>query len=202
VLGVLPEQNSNRYRTAKLSYDLLQRLTTAKTALDVVGVLDATTSGIKDDILSRSIKTAEAVAQELSSPTWGVVKTLRGITAEPHATLAKAILDSVDQATRSDEYATPLVQSLHKAVAETTDLLERVHKASAPLPAPQGPIRPPMGGQPPMTSGGATSKRVLAQGNTTASSQQLDSVFQEIRSKLPRNGNAEVVLSWQVLADE
>lgn len=202
LLGVLPEQDSNRYRTAKQSYDLLQRLTTAKAALDVVGVLDATTSGIKDDILARSIKTAEAVAQELSSPTWSVVKTLRGITAEPYATLAKAILDSVDQATRSDEYATPLVQSLHKAVAETTDLLERVHKASAPPPAPQGPIRPPMAGLPPMTPGAAKSKRVVAEGNTTASSRQLDSVFQEIRSKLPRNGNAEVVLSWQVLAEE
>jgi hypothetical protein len=202
LLGVLPEQNSNRYQTAKQSYDLLQRLTTAKTALDAVGVLEATTSGIKDDGIARSIKSAEAVAQELSSPAWGIVKTLRSITAEPYATLAKAILDSVDHAVRSDEYAAPLVQSLHKAVAETTDLLERVHKASAPAPAPQGPIRPPMTGQPPMTPGAAKLKRVVAEGSTTASSRQLDSIFQEIRSKLPKNGNAEVVLSWQVLAEQ
>lgn len=207
LLGVLLEQNSNRYRTARQSYDLLQRLTSAKTALDVVSVLDTTTSDIKDDVLAKSMKTADDVAQELSRPAWRVIETLRSISVEPYATLAKGILDSVNQAIRADESAMPLVKSLHNAVADATGLLERVHKASVPPaePAPpitQGPVRPPIATLGSATAGVTKSKKVVAQGSATALPQQLNSVFEDIRSKLPKNGNAEVILSWQVLADE
>lgn len=181
----------------------MEKLANAKTALEVIGILESAPSDISDRVLSRSMNTAADVAEELERPTWRVVETLRSISVEPYAQAAKNILDSFQQALRANEHAIPLVPALHKAVGDTTRLLADVHRATAPQPsppppaAPAGPLRPPIG-----NSQMQRSKRTIAQGSTTARRQQLDSVFQEIRSKFPVTGDAEIVLSWEILSEE
>ncbi len=194
LIGQLNYPESDRHKTAYRSRDLLEKLTSAKTAIEVVAAFETAPTDVPDKVLARSINQAADVADELAGPSRRVVDTLSSISVEPYAQAAKSIVQTLQQALQANEYVKPLVAALHKAVTDATSLLADLHKAAAPT-RPTQTTTPPANGTP------QRSKKVIAQGTTTARRQELDSVFAEIRSKVASD-NAEVVLTWEVLSDE
>ncbi|MFE0590678.1 hypothetical protein [Micromonospora echinospora] len=202
--------DSGRLATARAAADLLEALTNAGSAKEVVERLARAELPGPADRTGRSITSATQVAEALVAAPWETFEIVAGL-AEPYAAEATAILAGLRRVAREDELTAPLAPALSRAKNEATALLRRATSGGSGgggtggggsgggggIGGGSGGGRRTGGGS--GTGTGSGSGGGTAGGSRQANADAIDEAVAELRAFARQNGSVTIEVSWRIV---
>jgi hypothetical protein len=175
---------SPRCQTAKAVLDLLEAVRDARPA-SVIESLANLAPQTSDAAMGASLASATSVAGELDATQWKLFESIRGL-QDDRAAAAKAVLDRVCEALRSDEHVSALGPVLRAEQIKAIDLLTPTKPVEPPTkPTPKSPARP--------------GKKVVDSGTReNLSLADAESELSRIRQKSKDKQVARIGISWVI----
>jgi hypothetical protein len=181
-LGVDLSVAEGRLHTARAAAALLEGIGTRQGSVEIVEYLAGADLGGPAPRTGRSIRSADRVADAVTSAPWDTFDLVAGL-GEPYQAEAAAIFAPLRRAAQADELTVSLPDALAKARAEANELLRR---AMARPPEPPTPPTPPAVSTP-------------ASGRRRVTAAELQEVLAELRAFIEDHGDGVVEVTWRVV---
>ncbi|MGC4789220.1 BREX-2 system ATPase PglY [Micromonospora sp. DT178] len=178
-LGIDEESAGGRLGTARVAADLLEGLTSSRTAVETVERLARAELGGPADRTGKSIKSAAQVSADLAAASWDNFEIVSGL-GGTWAAEATAILTELRRVGQADELTAPLSPALRRAQSDAVALIRKATKVVPPPPPPPPP--------PPAAAG----KALIVGG-------QLEDATVKLQQYVTDHPDATIEVSWRIV---
>jgi hypothetical protein len=193
---LLDTKPAARLMTAEAVNAALRQIEGSRKPIDLVRALVGMTVATSETAMGTSLKQAQPMLNALNTLNLVMFEGLQQIRDEPRATAARGLIEKLQEALTSDEYASQLSAVLPSLLNRATELLVRSIPVTVPQPPADSPVTPvqTLLPTPPRYKVVSTGQRAV-KGRVA-----FQSLVREIENEM--DDAAEIQVSWQILKEQ